>query len=165
LPASEREAGGRRERIGTAVVSDLEQARRPEARAVARPVLERVAAVERLHVGAAHTGARVRAEVLVVVVARAERQEEAVAERALILHVVGVLIALERPGLVLHFLALQIEAVDDRDAVGRPEAARVLEPAEPALDGERARALREVAARDVDVAVAEGARDLLAAVV
>ena len=73
---AQRRRGGRRERERPFVVRDLVEARRAEPGAVAQAVLQHAAVGAVVNVRRADPAARVRAEVVAVVVARADREEE-----------------------------------------------------------------------------------------
>src|SRR5690606_11056707 len=126
--------GGRRR--GAAVERDLVKARRPEAGAVARAVFHRRDDREILHIRGAQPDARMRAELLVVVVARARGHEERFAELALVLEVVALLIPLARRR-VYDLLGLKIDAVGERHRIRVAIAPDTLEPAQATVSAER----------------------------
>src|SRR5690606_19123888 len=156
--------GGRR-RVALAIIGNLVKARGAESGPVARAVLQRCAAREILNVRGAQPDARVRAEILVVVVPDAGRHVEAIGKPALILGVVTALVALLRSDRGRHALVLEIHAVSDRGAGRRTVTAGILEPSDLTPSAERKLSVGEVIADDVDFAVSDPIRKTLAVVV
>src|SRR6185312_1802290 len=103
-------------------------------------------------VRSAQARARMRSEVVVVVVAGTERQKERVAEPALVFEVVAVLIAASRAEEVSQLFVLKIDAVDECQFVRRSVRTRVLDARETALGSEGRNTGRQAVARNVDLA-------------
>src|SRR5690606_18998977 len=154
----------RRERRAASIVGDLVQARRTKSGAEAGPVLDRRPGPKILDVRGAQPDARVRPEILVVVVAGTGRDVQAVRERALVLRIDATLIALEAL-VTQHALVLEVETVSDRVGAARAVAAGILPARELAARAVRELTFGEVVAHDVDLAVREPVRETLRVVI